>query len=315
MSMTVARPIFLIGAPRSGTTIIFEALAVHEDLGWWSNYSRRYPKLPILAAFSRIYDIPMLHSILRGEKRQHWQGNSRLNHFLPRPDECYEIWELCCGEKFSRDYLIDVKASLEEQKKLKNMVCLTLRFQGRSRFVAKITGPPRIGYLMSVFPNAIFIHVVRDGRAVVNSLLNVDFWIEGGGYDHPWWRNGLQEGWETEWENFGNSPIALAALQWRRIMEVTDWERRSISFNRYFEVKYEDYVEDPVRVMAQILKYCELAPSRLVSNYLGKTNRYVNMNYKYLQTFSAKEIDILNQIMSGWLQRFGYSTRIPNRID
>jgi hypothetical protein len=168
---------------------------------------------------------------------------------------------------------------------------------------------------MSVFPNAIFIHVVRDGRAVVNSLLNVDFWIEGGGYDHPWWRNGLQKGWGTEWENFGNSPIALAALQWRRIMEVTDWERHSISFNRYFEVKYEDYVEDPVRVMAQILKYCELAPSRLVSNYLGKTNRYVNMNYKYLQTFSAKEIHILNQIMSGWLQRFGYSTRIPNRID
>ena len=313
--MTIARPIFLIGVPRSGTTIVFEALAMHEDLGWWSNYSSRFPKLPILAAFSRIYDIPMLQSILRGEKRQCWQGNSRLNRFLPRPDECYEIWELCCGNKFSWDYLIGAKASLEERRKLWNAVRLLLRFQGRSRFVAKITGPPRIGYLTSVFSDAIFVHVVRDGRAVVNSLLNVDFWIEGGGYDRPWWRNGLQEGWETEWKSFDSSPISLAALQWRTIMEVTDWERRRISSNQYFEVRYEDYVGDPVGVMAQILKFCELAPSYLVSNYVGKANRYANMNQKYLQTFSAKEIDVLNQIMCEWLQRFGYSTRVPKRAD
>jgi len=35
---------------------------------------------------------------------------------------------------------------------------------------------PRIGFLQAIFPDAKFIHIVRDGCAVANSRMNAPFW-------------------------------------------------------------------------------------------------------------------------------------------
>ena len=43
--MDLERPVFMVGMPRSGTTIIYEALALHEDLGWFSSFGVRQPRL------------------------------------------------------------------------------------------------------------------------------------------------------------------------------------------------------------------------------------------------------------------------------
>ena len=42
---TVDRPIFFVGMPRSGTTLVFEAVAAHEDLAWLSQHVQRAPVL------------------------------------------------------------------------------------------------------------------------------------------------------------------------------------------------------------------------------------------------------------------------------
>ena len=43
------RPIFLIGMPRSGTTLLFTGLAVHPQLAWFSQYTHLFPRLTPLA--------------------------------------------------------------------------------------------------------------------------------------------------------------------------------------------------------------------------------------------------------------------------
>ena len=48
-------PLFFIGAPRSGTTIIFEAVARHPDLAWISNYCSRFPNCPRMGFVQRIF--------------------------------------------------------------------------------------------------------------------------------------------------------------------------------------------------------------------------------------------------------------------
>ena len=39
----LSKPIFLIGCPRSGTTVISESIYVHPELGWFSHYFDNYP--------------------------------------------------------------------------------------------------------------------------------------------------------------------------------------------------------------------------------------------------------------------------------
>ena len=38
-TLQILKPIFIVGAPRSGTTLLYDLLAQHPTLGWFSNYS------------------------------------------------------------------------------------------------------------------------------------------------------------------------------------------------------------------------------------------------------------------------------------
>ena len=53
------KPIFVIGTGRCGSTIVFEALALHEKLGWFSNYNDRFPNLEFVSLAPRIYNLPL----------------------------------------------------------------------------------------------------------------------------------------------------------------------------------------------------------------------------------------------------------------
>ena len=83
--LAINKPIFVIGTGRCGSTIVFEALVLHEQLGWLSQYNDRFPRLELASLAPIIYNLP-LH-LPRGEKQQFQQGRSRLNKFLPKPAE------------------------------------------------------------------------------------------------------------------------------------------------------------------------------------------------------------------------------------
>ena len=51
----------------------------------------------------------------------------------------------------------------------------------RNRLLLKITRWPMIGFLLEIFEEAKFVHMMRDGRAVTNSMLNVGFGRGRGG--------------------------------------------------------------------------------------------------------------------------------------
>lgn len=300
------QPIFLFGAPRSGTTVVFEALARHEDLGWFSNYNARFPRLWWLDFFIRFKQWPIFQKIPYGEKNQFKQGRSLYNCLLPRPNEGYPIWQNLCGTKFINDYLIGQKASPQEIKLVSTAVRRAIWLQHKRRFATKLTGPSRISFLHSIFPEALFINIIRDGRAVVCSQLNVKFWKSGGGYEKPWWKNGFMSNWEDEWDMYGRSPEALAAMQWSRILEVNEEEKRIIRPEQYLLVRYEDFIDEPKTTIRTILSFCGLAQSPDIEDFLNKKEEYKNMNKKYLSFFTPDQIVDLEKIMNPFLKKFGY---------
>ncbi len=306
--MKVSRPIIMIGMPRSGTTAIFETLALHEDVAWFSHQSGWFPRIGVPMAIAvRLCGFSWCRRLQESAGTRHHKGLGRLWSLVPAPGECYPLWKRWCGNKFLEEYLIDVTATRDECRRVQKAVHWVLRLQGKSRFVGKITGPSRIGYIRSIFPDAFFIHIIRDGRAVVNSLLNVNFWKAGSGLDRPWWAGGSPDGWKEEWENFGRSPIALAAIQWRTVLEVAQREREQLAPDHYWEIRYEDFVADPRDVTDRFLAKCGLSPSRCISEYVSQPGRFRNMNYKYVERFSRDEIHMMDRIMGDWLDRYGYA--------
>jgi Sulfotransferase family len=300
--MQIEKPIFLIGVPRSGTTIIFEVFSAHEHLGWFSNLFDRYPRFPCVSVLSRLANF----SWFRGHKKQEYQRTPTRPYQI-LPEETYSVWEMYGRKEFPSDYLLNVQASEVEKQRLHKLIAKILMYQGKKRFANKLTGPSRIGYLNSIFPDALFIHIIRDGRAVVHSLMNVDFWSEKGGLVKPFWDNGLSDKYIQEWEQSRRSPLILAAVQWRNIIELTRTESRILEGDRYMELRYEDFLQHPEDSVSKINKFCLLPPAESQREYLLSKIGLKDMNEKYLGAFRPDELVTLTATMKDLLLDLGYA--------
>ena len=79
--MEIINPIFIVGSGRSGTTLLYNLIAGHIDLGWFSNYTNKYPKIPQLAKLNKLY------------KNLEISRNFRKIKGFPLPSEGYRIWD------------------------------------------------------------------------------------------------------------------------------------------------------------------------------------------------------------------------------
>lgn len=290
------QPIIIIGTGRCGSTIFFEALSHHENLGWLTNYDTVFPKSNLAQLTHYVRRSSLLDQWLVTEKLQNrskWRFGEK---FLIRPEEGYAKWNLLCGREFGKDYLMNQTASPQAVREVRAFFQTVLRKQGKSRLLIKVTGPTRIHFLNSIFPDAKFIHVVRDPCAVASSLMRTSFWQSS--IDKPRWQNALPDDWESEWENHDRSPLALIAIQYRTIMKICDQEVRKIGQKRYLELSYQQFVENPAETMDTAIQWANLGPSPNVSVYVGSPNRYRNMNYKYHEHLSLDQVKMIREITS-----------------
>lgn len=300
----LAAPIFFIGMPRSGTTIVFEAFAQHEALAWLSNYSQRFPELPWLNAVRRLHDNALLR--LRARKKQ-YQRVPPGNSFMVMPNEAYAFWDRHTGEDFSFSFLADRAAAPETVRRVRRACESTVRAQGRARLATKLTGPPRVRYLLGIFPDARFVHVVRDGYAVVHSLLRVPFWRAKGGFDGPFWKGGLDDDAVRRWRDQGADPALITAMQWRRVLEQTRSETAGLPPAQYAEVRYEDFVANPHQELRRLYAHTGLGDSPQAHALLNARERLRNMNDKYRREWPAEILARLGQAMEPLLSEYGYA--------
>ncbi len=301
--MAIDRPIFLVGMGRSGTTAVFESIANHPDLGWLSHHFERFPRVPALAAAARLCDLSpwFRKAVSPSSQRRTW-----LERLRDGPSEAYSVWATYCGEKFRYDYLLGQRASAGERFAMRAVVEKVLRYQGKARFAAKLTGPARMGFLLSLFEDARFVHIIRDGRAVVHSLMNVSFWRDTHRFRQPAWEGGLPAEALEVWKARNHSPLVLAALQWKNVIERTREERAACSPQGYLEVRYEDFLSDPHRVVEQICRSCELSPSRRIGDFIDRRLGLRNPTERFRERFSSDELDLLNELLADLLVELGY---------
>lgn len=303
---SIENPVFMIGFPRSGTSILSETIAAHENIGWFSNYVNKFPCQPWLAVLNRMTHGHSWSNVLRGKKHQDKGLKSFLRRYLPYTAEAYSVWKYLVGEKFLWSYLSDETATDDEKKKVISYISYVLRAQNRDRFFTKLTGPPRIKFISSIFPDAKYIHIIRDPRAVVSSLLNVDFWKDRG-LDKPYWHDTFFPDYLQEWHAHRFPHIALAAAQWKYVVEQTHHEVGFIDNDNFIEIKYEDFVQSPHSQLSQLFSFLNLPDSKLAHNYISSTGEIINMNYKYKEKLCDEVIKSVENITKNVAENAGYS--------
>ncbi len=294
---TLAKPLVFIGSGRSGSTVISETIFRHDQLAWPSNYQDKFPGSTSVNYLRHFFENKNWH--IYGQKPQ-LNKVSFFNKFIFKPVEAYDFWEHITGNRidFSRGFLLDETATEEEANKIRSFFAKMVKRQGRSRLSFKITGPSRIGYLKSIFPDAIFINIIRDPYYTIQSWLKVDFWQDKGA--HQLWWLGAYTKEEEAWANANaDHPWLLAALQYKKIQEKTN-EEIVLYQVPCMTVAYEDFVEMPEKIVGDILSFSALPPSVQIDNYL-KENKIHNQNKKKLfnDPEMMKEKDTMDQILTG----------------
>lgn len=299
-------PIFFVGMPRSGTSIIFAGFAAHQDLSWFSQVMDRFPSLPALATLGRVTS---LIPTTRQTVSRHTDVQSGLARLKLGPSEGYAIWSRCCDEKFLFEYLLDIRASPAERHCVRQRVHTTMRCHGKKRFAAKLTGPGRIGFLSSIFARPLFINIVRDPRAVVDSLLRVPFWRDTFRYSDPAWKGGLSAEDIADWKRSG-TPEALASVQWRAVLRTTREEARAVG-DRYIELRYEDFIARPHDELGRLYAFAGLPPDPAASAFVDQRLGLRDLTSEWRRRLSASQLETIEAIAMPISIGLGYEPSLP----
>lgn len=252
-------PIVILAAPRSGSSALFGALSAHPDL--WSRYRES-------------------NRILEGPFDPRVTGAS--SNALTEADL----------DDGSRDLLLRrFFQSVGNLEKLPILRSLPLRGRGRRRVseaIAFITRPfkhppirivekspkntLRVRFMRELFPDARFLHLVRDPRGNIASLyrawqtperyktypLPPGFRIAG--YPGDRWSFVLQPGWERL---EGRTVVEICADQWRACNEACLRDLAEVDVAAVRRVRYEDLVAQPHETLQGIATWADLDPAPL----------------------------------------------------
>jgi len=275
-------PIFVVASGRSGSTVFFEVLAKHPDVAWLSAVARRYPRRARLNRWvMHARSVPLVDRLLP----------ARLG-----PSEAYPFWDMTCPG-FSNPFR-DLRAddvTRASASRLRETIGHTLT-RKRQRFLAKITGWPRVLYLREIFPSASFIEVSRDPCAVATSLLEVPFW--DGWRGPPNWRRGalppdLQALWCEERQSF----VALAAIECVIFERAMRKCREIVPRAQMHTVDYARFCAEPVEVLRRAADFCDLTWSRSFESAIGRV-RLRNSDSKWRDCLTEDQQAVLLRTLS-----------------
>lgn len=287
--MSLDRPVFVIGTGRAGSTLAFDLLCRHPDLAWYSVVEER------------------LHNTLGGEAL-HRLGR-RLEHtplrlrgrLSPRPTEPYRLLAAALPgfaqpvrSLEARDLSPWLKRRLEEAFEAKVVA------EGASRLMFKYTGWSRVGFMDAAFPDALFLHVHRDGRAVSSSLLQQPWWRGWQGPEQWRWGPLSAEDQET-WEASDRSFAVLAALQWRMLFTESVAAMEALPPERARHLSFEDLCADPVGQVRAAIEWAGLEWTEAQDRWVrGKEIRPAAVD-KWKRDLSPLQIEEIEGVLADTL--------------
>jgi len=174
------------------------------------------------------------------------------------------------------------------------------RLHGAERFINKHPrNSVRIDYLRAMFPDAVFLHVVRDGRAVVNSILS-RIQREPHRLRLPFWNFCKPPGWR---ELLRDDPAEQAALQWREILRYVFAKRAELGA-AYHQFRYEDLCVAPRQVVGRAWRFAGLRCDE--SDLARVPGQLEDRGYKWRKELAPEQLELIGRIQRELLVELGY---------
>lgn len=298
-----SRVVFLLGAGRSGTTLLYKLLSLHKDVAYFSNYQNRYPNWPYLAYLQYILNqFPEY-------KRRSWfkeHGNAYFNErrgwmqsIVPTPSEAESVYASCGIPLTPTD---DYHLQPQVAKCLQNRFERIRRMShGQVLLTKRTANNRRVSILKKVFPDARYIHLIRDGRAVAYSLLRVAWWN-----DHVLYWTGKTP---QEMIAKGANPLELAAKNWVEEMKVLEQGIAQIQSDLLLEVRYEELLCNPFEQLQRILDFMGVSAQKDAEFWdIIESLHLAPKKEKWMHKWTESELNMVLDLQDSTLRHWGFET-------
>lgn len=225
---------FIIGNPRSGTTLLRLMLTVHPKIHvppecgfiiWWAN------KYFHEGRFIELSEINKIINDLRSSKK-------------------FEFWKLDCDE---------MQDAFRRLDSIRYETICTALYRLHANKAGKINvllgdknnfHTKHIPELNKIFPECKFIHIVRDGRDVAASYLTLN-----------------KPRTTSDYYPRLNKNIEAIAQEWSENVSIVSSSLKDLHHSRFVEVKYEDLVTEPQKTLGHLCSHLGVEFTNIMLDY------------------------------------------------
>ena len=260
------RRVFILGAARSGTTLL-ASLLEKTSFGrpFETHFITKYYKR--LSNYGDMSDkrafVSLLHDVLRERPVMQWKLDLDIDAFYEEMSGNYEFSNIVDKLCLKRN----------ERYGLKSWGDKTPSYLGE------------FGIIYSLFPDAKFIYMVRDGRDVALSLMG---------------------------RNWGANNIYSCAAYWKNLNRKNALIEKLKERGQLMQIRYEDLLDDTVPHVKRLYDFLEEEYDEDDIVRLCRSVRRGNYD-KWKSRLSERQIKVFDLVAADTLSHFGYETFYPER--
>jgi len=194
----------------------------------------------------------------------------------------------------------------------------------------------RVGFVDEIFPEARFLHIYRDGRAVAasaalrwNASLEPRYLFQKGRfvpkrdlvfYAQRYFNSRLHKlrtgeqrlsTWGPKFKNMDEVfqkyelPVACA-IQWMKCVESSRSQLTELPPERVYSLSYEDFISEPAVELEKLCTFLGTAPGRGILDNLNNTVSAGSLG-KWKEQLTQDQLIEIEQLAGNTLERMGYS--------
>jgi hypothetical protein len=265
---------FILGTQRSGTTLLRLILNSHSKIA-----------IPEDSDFLR----PILK---RKFTEKPLKGNSLKNLIVYlKKNQHFKLWNYNPSDFFK---YLEGRREISLKEFIESLYSSYNHHEGKTIWGDKTPSLFRkLDIISSLFPEAKFIHIVRDGRDTFDSWRRMD----------PLKNN-----------------ASVVALEWRyKIWKIDNFLQKIPSANKV-TIKYEDLIVEPGKVLKKICKVIDVEYEEEMLNFYKKSERYIGKHHsklifkplfsknleKWKKNLNKREIEVFKLLAGRYLRKYNY---------
>lgn len=259
MKTKIDRPIFILGSARSGTTILQEVMCSHPDLAFVTDnleFSLRYHDVKPELINNDLTGIIIenkttkqkLGSLLGRQVKldvDRVEYYKKLEQYNKKGHNVREsggyLWQWT-----KEKYYDETDITKELIRYVRDGIQFSLDVMGKNRFLDK--NPEycmQTKVMEKMFPDAKYIHIIREPEPVVYSLYLKEFWM-------PTAMNMYVH------EILGDDYHKASSRLFNYVLAYKKYTDLARTLNDYIEITYNDLINDTEKTIAKLCSYCEL---------------------------------------------------------